>query len=77
MVPGDDILVSVYGKIMNGHLEKFDGKAFHELGDRLIKGLLSFYNQIMIDAAHFSPSGNRFTYQFNLRDFSKVCEGAL
>jgi hypothetical protein len=31
----------------------------------------------MIDTVHFSPSGDRFTYVFNLRDLSKVCEGVL
>jgi hypothetical protein len=77
MVPSDDILFSVYAKIMNGHLNKFDGKAFEELGDKLVKGLISFYNQIMLDAVHFSPSGDRFTYQFNLREYSKVVEGTL
>ena len=44
MVPGDDILMSVYGKIINGHLEHFGGKDFHDLGERIIKSLLSFYN---------------------------------
>jgi len=77
MVPDDDILFSVYGKIMNGHLKKFDGREFEDLGDRLVKGLISFYNQIMLDAVHFSPSGDRFTYQFNLREYSKVIEGTL
>jgi len=77
MVPDDDILFSVYGKILNGHLSKFDGREFEELGDRLVKGLISFYNQIMLDAVHFSPSGARFTYQFNLREYSKVIEGTL
>ena len=53
------------------------GKDFRELGDKLIKSLLSFYNQIMLDAVNFSPSGERFTYQFNLRELSKVVEGVL
>jgi hypothetical protein len=44
MVPGDNILSSVYGKIINGHLANFGGKAFEELGDKLVKSLLSFYN---------------------------------
>jgi hypothetical protein len=77
MVPGDDILFSIYSKIINGHLENFGGKDYHELGDRLVKSLISFYNQIMLDAVHFSPSGDRFTYQFNLRELSKVFEGCL
>jgi dynein heavy chain len=77
MVPGADILTSVYGKIMNGHVSKFAGSPFKDLGDKYIKSLLSFYNQIMLDAVNFSPSGARFTYQFNLRELSKVVEGVL
>lgn len=62
---------------MNGHIDKFDGKPFRELGNKFVKVLVSFYNKIILDTVHFSPSGNRFTYVFNLRDLSKVCEGLL
>jgi len=77
MVPGANILTSVYGKIMNGLLDKFGGTGFRDLGEKFITALLSFYNQIMLDATNFSPSGDRFTYQFNLRELSKVVEGVL
>lgn len=44
MVPDENVLKYVYSKIVNGHLDKFDGKPFRELGDRFVKALVSFYN---------------------------------
>jgi hypothetical protein len=44
MVPDESVLKSIYGKILNGHLEKFDGKGFRELPTKLINSLISFYN---------------------------------
>jgi len=77
MVPDDKILTNIYNKILGGHISRFDGKPFADLAQKLVKGMIIFYNKIINDTTHFSPSGARFTYQFNLREMSKVVEGVL
>ena len=77
MVPDDNILRYMYNKILDGHLSHFSGKPFHGLGEKFVNALISCFNKIILDAIHFSPSGKRFHYSFNLRQISKVVEGVL
>ena len=44
MVPDENVLKYVYGKILEGHISKFDGKPFAELAGKFVKSLISFYN---------------------------------
>lgn len=72
--PSQDIIKTIFGSILNAHLNTVDEK-LQKLTDKYIDATIFVFQKILKDALHFSPSAKKFHYQFNFRDLAKVIEG--
>ncbi|KAK0094203.1 hypothetical protein PV326_011565 [Microctonus aethiopoides] len=72
---GDDVMYTIFSKIMLWHLEcrGFD-ESFTEAVDNIVFGTLDVYKESL---KYLLPTPTKSHYLFNLRDFSRVIQGVL
>jgi dynein heavy chain len=86
--PADDSMIKqIYKTILDGHFGKFrftninfntnSSGVVETIGDKIIDATKYLFASIVKDAKHFSPTAQKFHYQFNLRDLSRITEGLL
>eukprot|EP00698_Gefionella_okellyi_P011840 TRINITY_DN3147_c1_g1_i1.p1 TRINITY_DN3147_c1_g1~~TRINITY_DN3147_c1_g1_i1.p1 ORF type:complete len:4456 (-),score=1211.74 TRINITY_DN3147_c1_g1_i1:43-11907(-) len=73
--PKTDMLKSIYGPILMGHMtaQKFSS-SISKVTESIINAALDFHNRI---AATFVPTAVKFYYQFNLRELTNLFGGLL
>lgn len=72
---GDDVMYTIFSKIMLWHSEcrGFD-ESFTEAVDNIVFGTLDVYKESL---KYLLPTPTKSHYLFNLRDFSRVIQGVL
>lgn len=71
----DDVMVTIFRKIMNWHLETQGfPEFFGTCVDYIVMGTLDIYKESL---KHLLPTPAKSHYLFNLRDFSRVVQGVL
>lgn len=73
--PTLDIIKTIFGSILGGHLSQFEDKVF-KISDKLVDGMIYVFNKLLKDT-RFSPSSRKFHYQFNFRELAKITEGIM
>ena len=80
--PDQDVLASIYGKILNGHLASFPVEVSGldastgqcAMGESLVNATLALHREV---ADNFLPNAVKFHYLWNLRELSAVFQGML
>ena len=71
----DDVMVAIFSKIMNWHLDSQEfSDEFRSCVDYIVYGTLDIYKEI---TKNLLPTPAKSHYLFNLRDFSRVVQGVL
>ncbi|XP_078046876.1 dynein axonemal heavy chain 7-like [Augochlora pura] len=71
----DDVLTTIFGKLMEWHLDRKEfPQFFHTCVDYVVDGTLDVYKETR---QHLLPTPAKCHYLFNLRDFSRVVQGVL
>jgi len=60
-------------QIIDGHLSSFDADVA-KMSNKLVDATIELHRQVM---NNFMPTANKFHYQFNLRDFSKIVQNVM
>ena len=74
--PDEVIIKQIYKKILDGHFTKFNLEV-NNVADRLVDATYILFGSILKEGKYFSPTAQKFHYQFNLRDLSRVTEGLM
>jgi len=73
--PSAQNIASIYGKILGRHLEGFDAMV-RKSSDTIVMATGDILTAIQNNPC-FLPSGQKFHYQFNLKDISNIFQGLL
>ena len=70
MMPGPEIVRSIYSQMIDGHLSDFEPEVAR-LSSKLTDATIELHKHVM---NNFLPSAVKFHYQFNLRDLSNISQ---
>ncbi len=70
-MPDADIVRSIYGAVVEGHMANFDPEV-SILAPKLVDATVELHRQV---ATTFLPSATKFQYLWNLRELSNVTMG--
>ena len=76
-VPDETIIKQIYKKILEGHYAKFSFTPQVNMGEKIVDASFFLFKSILAEGKNFSPTAQKFHYQFNLRDLSRITEGIM
>ena len=74
--PDEIIIKQIYKKVLEGHFSKFSFE-INNIADRLVDSSYVLFAAILKEGKNFSPTAQKFHYQFNLRDLARITEGLM
>ena len=75
--PDEMVIKQIYKQILSSHFAKFKFAGIEDMARKLTNSSFNLFNRILQDGKVFSPTAQKFHYQFNLRDLSRVTEGIM
>jgi dynein heavy chain len=78
--PDETVIKQIYKQILEGHFSSWrfpSLPATVDLPAKLVDATYNIFYRILQNGKVFSPTAQKFHYQFNLRDISRITEGLL
>lgn len=75
--PDEMSIKQIYKQILSSHFTRFKFTGVDDMAKKLTNSSFNLFNRILQNGKVFSPTAQKFHYQFNLRDLSRVTEGIM